>query len=221
MKLPGANFNSSFMLRELDSGTQRGIEHPLAEYTEATRHMARWWVRKSSGSGESMADLCQRLNIFLQQLSDSSAGLRVLLVCHGQVMRAFKALLEGVNVSDGVSSYDSLLDEEVVNCTIKWYTRREGIGNIHRRLWKCTQYVLKGADEVREDTECTTSEVPILFQRMTSDQLLARVESKPQLINTADYIRECGEPQAKRAKTCESDPASERTKALGGRTMTD
>ena len=54
------------------------------------------WVPHGWIVGESMADMCVRLQMFLQQLRDTSSGLRVLVVCHGQVMRAFQALLEVV-----------------------------------------------------------------------------------------------------------------------------
>ena len=94
MNLPESRFNTEFLIREMDSGLQRGYEHPLKEYGDATRPLAAWWVRKGGGSGESMADLCARLHIFLQQLCDTAAGLRVLVVCHGQVLRAFEALLQ-------------------------------------------------------------------------------------------------------------------------------
>ena len=49
--LPETRFHSSGLIRELDSGSQRGICHPLKEYGEATRPLARWWVRKGGGLG--------------------------------------------------------------------------------------------------------------------------------------------------------------------------
>ena len=92
------------LFREIDSARQRGLEHPLKEYNEATAPLARWWVRKS-GAGESYADLCLRLRVFLEQLTVSAAGLRVIIVCHAHVIRAFRALLEDVKSY----KYDELL----------------------------------------------------------------------------------------------------------------
>eukprot|EP00656_Telonema_subtile_P025911 TRINITY_DN2793_c0_g1_i1.p1 TRINITY_DN2793_c0_g1~~TRINITY_DN2793_c0_g1_i1.p1 ORF type:complete len:338 (+),score=74.94 TRINITY_DN2793_c0_g1_i1:136-1149(+) len=188
MDLPESQFHTEFLIRELDSGIQYGVRHPLKQFSDATRPLAKWWVRKASGGGESMADLCGRLKVFLRQLCDTSSGMRVLVVCHGLVIRAFKALLEGVPNSAG---YDTLLDEKIPNCLIKWYTRRDGNGEISSRPLSMTQFALKNPDNI----ECTDAEtddvtVSIEYKALTAQELVRRAELTPQLINNADINAE-------------------------------
>merc|ERR1719356_1113780 len=59
-----------------------------------------WWTPHKGVGGESYADLSHRLQEFLRHLQESAAGLRVLVVCHAHVIRAFSALMEDKKAPD-------------------------------------------------------------------------------------------------------------------------
>lgn len=94
--LPSARWATEIYLRERD----RGI---LANKTHAERHSmhpdemqrkerdAFYW--QPSG-GESIANLCLRVDRVMENLAESCSGLRVIIVCHGGVIKSFRALIE-------------------------------------------------------------------------------------------------------------------------------
>ena len=71
--------------------------------------------------GESMADLCTRIRHFLSTLSECSAGLRVVVVCHYRTIHAFRILLEEIPQE----GYPALLREKMPNGCVWWYSRRD------------------------------------------------------------------------------------------------
>jgi broad specificity phosphatase PhoE len=83
-------------------------------------------------NGESFAELCLRLDRVLQTLHRECSGMRVVIVCHGEVMRAFRVLLERMPQQE---FRDLALSKEkehaVFNCEVFQYTRRDPeTGNI-------------------------------------------------------------------------------------------
>ena len=114
MDIPNAAFTPEILIREMDSGQLKGFPNPNKEqqsWQTNNHQLARFWVRKGYG-GESYADLCLRLRTFLKMLADNATGLRVLVVCHGHVIRAFRTILEGMPATD----FDALLDWSIPNC---------------------------------------------------------------------------------------------------------
>jgi broad specificity phosphatase PhoE len=85
--------------------------------------------------GENMADVCQRIKIVLDTLARECSGKRVIIVCHGHVIRAFRIILERMSLQ---KSNEFLLTQEdwgkIPNCSILHYTRKnpfipENLGN--------------------------------------------------------------------------------------------
>lgn len=76
-------------------------------------------------NGESFAELCLRLDRVLQTLEREYSDKRVILVCHGEVMRAFRVILERMSQQRFKEIYSSKTKEDgVYNCEIFHYTRR-------------------------------------------------------------------------------------------------
>lgn len=197
MVLPESSFQTDFLIREQDNGTQKGQANPLEEYTKATRPLARWWVRKG-GLGESFADMCVRLRLFLDQLRDTAAGLRVVVVCHANVIRGFRALLEDMKATE----YDDVVDWKVPNCHIRWYTRREGKRHIHIRPYKVTAIDMEEAESMnRKDSAAVVTDAIIHRPLLTAAELRVRAEAVPQLLNNKDADQEEGERRHKCQKT--------------------
>ena len=55
-----------------------------------------------------------------------AAGQRVLCVCHGGVIRAFRVLLEQIEAA----RYHELLDWWCPNGHMRWYSLQQGIGKV-------------------------------------------------------------------------------------------
>jgi NAD+ kinase len=87
---------AEFYLRERDLGKFEVM--PMAEreraYADAVRERkidSFYWVPPN---GESLADLCLRIDRVLNTLHRECDGKNVIIVCHGDVMRAFRVRLE-------------------------------------------------------------------------------------------------------------------------------
>lgn len=79
-----------------------------------------------AGGGESIPMLCLRLKAdFLSHLARECSDMRVVVVCHGHVMRALQLELENLGHDDfirlDISEYPK---DKIRNCQILWYTRR-------------------------------------------------------------------------------------------------
>lgn len=69
---------------------------------------------RSAPGGESLANACLRVDRVLTQLRESCSGFRVVLVCHGNIMLAFRIRLERMKQSTfrtllGTSSSDTII----------------------------------------------------------------------------------------------------------------
>merc|ERR1719210_1268363 len=125
MNLPESQFQTSSEIREIQAGTEHGAEDPvgLSQHNASLQGLTSggWWTPHKGVGGESYADLSHRLRSFLHHLQESAAGLRVLVVCHAHVIRAFRALLEDIKAPQ----FEGLIAWKIPNCHIRWYTRRE------------------------------------------------------------------------------------------------
>lgn len=119
--LPNALWNTDIYLRERDRGVlankthqERALLHP-DEMVRKQRNSFYW---QPSG-GESLANLCLRIERVLDNLSQNCGGLKVIIVCHGGVIKSFRALLESERGDLNTKM------NKINNCQIVWYTRRD------------------------------------------------------------------------------------------------
>jgi 2,3-bisphosphoglycerate-dependent phosphoglycerate mutase len=88
-------------IRERDAG--HAYDMTNAEAAEAFPWMEGYW--KTTGpffarppGGESVAQVCERVRLFLDRVGVEHAGERVMVVTHGVALRAFRYLLEGWSI---------------------------------------------------------------------------------------------------------------------------
>lgn len=193
MDLPESNFHTEVLIRERDS-MQKGSIHPAKDYTEKCKELCEgsgWFI--PNAGGESFANVTERLLLFLRHLQDTAAGLRVLVVCHAHVIRAFKAILEDMKAPD----YDDLLNWKIPNCHVRWYTRREVTGNVHARIWKVISLNMEDSlSRDRCDATCEVEDYTIKRQLLNAEQLRSRAMCTPQVLNNEEAEQE-GIPEKK------------------------
>mmetsp|Transcript_45524 Transcript_45524/g.90189 ORF Transcript_45524/g.90189 Transcript_45524/m.90189 type:complete len:286 (+) Transcript_45524:93-950(+) len=186
MDLPESSYRTETLIRELDNATGKrtgeSAGSPMKDLDAKSAHVAgKWWHRPAGG--ENFADLCMRLQMFLETLRVEAAGLRVCIVCHGHVMRGFKALLESYTEPN----FEALLQSENPNCLILWYTRRDALGVVHSRLHRCITIKMEDPNDAqRTDAACKVEEASISRPFFSAADLRARAANIPQILNTAD-----------------------------------
>ena len=131
-------------------------------------------------NGESFADLCLRIDRILHTLHRECSDKRVVLVCHGEVMWAFRVLLERMSQERFKELHDSQNPaDRIYNCDILHYSRR----NPHNGQLE------KHANWMRHirPTDPTASVVvdwtEIKRPRYSNEELLSNLEQYPRLLS--------------------------------------
>ncbi|MFZ2310899.1 MAG: histidine phosphatase family protein [Patescibacteria group bacterium] len=125
--LPEVKWMIDFNLRECDGGLFSVIapsERDL-NYADQQKFYDTQPFLFRPPQGESMADLCQRIKIILDTLARECSGKKVIIVCHGHVIRAFRIILERMSPQRSNELILNKNDQDrVPNCSILHYTRR-------------------------------------------------------------------------------------------------
>jgi NAD+ kinase len=127
LTLPGANWFKTPFLREreageLDSLTEAEKERDFARYMLARRNDSYFW---KPPNGESMVDVCLRLHRFLDTVHRGRSEGSMIVVCHANVMQAFRILLERLSQT----RFNALANspnphDHIHNCQVLHYTRQ-------------------------------------------------------------------------------------------------
>ena len=128
LDVQGARWYRNFYLTERDWGSLESSPEDERElkYAEAMKMRIVEPFFWRPPNGESMAQVCLRLDRVLQTLHRESSDKKVIIVCHGEVMRGFRVLLERMPQQQFAQSYLSSNDEDRIhNCEIMHYTRRD------------------------------------------------------------------------------------------------
>ncbi|MDP2629155.1 MAG: histidine phosphatase family protein [Candidatus Harrisonbacteria bacterium] len=128
LELPRAQWYIEFYLRERDWGAMDNMpdrerhEAFLSEMQRRERDAFYW----APSGGESMADLCQRIDRVLDTLHRECSDKNIIIVCHGEVMWAFRVRLERLT-QEAYRQLDESEDPKnrIHNCQILHYTRRD------------------------------------------------------------------------------------------------
>jgi len=116
---------------------------------------------------------------FLTELEEECAGLRVIVVCHGNIIEGFRLILEGLTQSNWITLRDSSdPHDKIHNCQIFWYSRRDP----HTRRMRSNIKYYKSIcpwDLSKSSNQWHSISPPVF----SNDDLLARVNSIPQLVN--------------------------------------
>jgi NAD+ kinase len=124
----GASWYCEFYLRERDWGKfdVMPIEQRKREYADDMRRRELDRFFWTPPGGESMATLCLRVDRVLNTLHRECAEKRVLIVCHGEVMWAFRVRLERMSQHRYQElDYSNDPFHKIHNCQILHYTRRD------------------------------------------------------------------------------------------------
>ncbi|KAK6588896.1 phosphoglycerate mutase family possible fructose bisphosphate phosphatase [Cryptosporidium xiaoi] len=172
--LPNALWNTDIYLRERDRGVlankthqERALLHP-DEMARKQRNAFYW---QPSG-GESLANLCLRTEKVLDNLSQNCGGLRVIIVCHGGVIKSFRALLERDRGDTNTKM------NKINNCQIVWYTRRDPVRGSIASSYNWVKSICPW------DLSLSSNNWKNIYRpSYTNEDLLQIVSKVPQLVN--------------------------------------
>jgi NAD+ kinase len=126
--LPGASWRLEFYLRERDwgqldiSSRSERIGKFASEFTRRKRDGFFW----APPGGESLANVCLREDRVIQTLHRECSDKNVIVVCHGEVMWAFRVRLERMTYLHYRKLDNSKNPgDKIHNCQIIHYTRRD------------------------------------------------------------------------------------------------
>lgn len=126
LDLPGAEWYCDFNLTERDWGDMDICSEEEREVkfgAELRRRQVEPFFWRPPG-GESFAQLCLRVDRVLDTLHRVGAGKRVIIVCHGEVMRAFQVRLERLSQARFKNLvFSNLPADRIHNCQVTHYTR--------------------------------------------------------------------------------------------------
>ncbi|MBP6856374.1 MAG: histidine phosphatase family protein [Candidatus Pacebacteria bacterium] len=126
--LKNASWYNDFNLRERDGGLFHTITPSKRDesYADQQKFYNTQPFLFRPPQGESIADVCQRVQKVLETLARECGGKNVIIVCHGHVMRTFRIVLERMSL-DKANKYLSGTEEwaRVPNCSIIHYTRED------------------------------------------------------------------------------------------------
>lgn len=137
LNLPGATWRPEFYLRERDYGVfdVMSQENRVSRYHEVLEERERQSLFWTPPNGESVATLCLRVDRMLDTLHRECADGRVIAVCHGKTMWAFRIRLERISLARYEELHRSqALHDHIHTSQILHYTRRDPVtGNLDKR----------------------------------------------------------------------------------------
>jgi len=181
LDMPNANWVVSWDIRELDKGVLGGLSkiERAEQYAQELRRRARDVFFWEPPGGESLANMCLRIDRFLHILEEECSGLRVLVVCHGNIMEGFRLRLESMTQRDYLEwQSDPDPRSKINNCQIFHYTRRNPhTSQIHNSFKWFKSICPWDPDRSYADWRFITRKT------FSSAQLLKQVQEVPQLVN--------------------------------------
>ena len=128
LDLPAAEWYRDMYLRERDWGQLDVITHEerFARWGDELKRRDRDGLYWAPPGGENMANLCLRVDRVIQTLHRECAGKKIVVVCHGEVMWAFRLRLERMTQAKywelDISKNPR---NRIHNCQVLHYTRRD------------------------------------------------------------------------------------------------
>src|SRR5262249_23237848 len=154
------------------------IEQRKREYADDMRRRELDRFFWTPPGGESMATLCLRIDRVLNTLHRECVDKRVLIVCHGEVMWAFRVRLERMS-QHRYQELDYSRDpfDKIHNCQVLHYTRRDPVGGTTAGHLNWVRSVCPGAPTRSGNAWEKSGRV-----RSSNADLLDVVERTPRLI---------------------------------------
>jgi NAD+ kinase len=184
LELPGAEWFRSAYLRERDWGQLDVMSDEERRQLFATELARRdrdgfYWAPPG---GESMASLCLRIDRILSTLHRECSDQRIIVVCHGEVLWAFRVLLERMTQPQyrALDASDDPKDH-LHNGHILHYTRRDPERGTLAPRYEWMRSVCPW-DPKRSRNDWRAIERP----RFTNAALLDEVEKIPRLVDNTE-----------------------------------
>ena len=178
LELPDARWFKTPFLREREAGefdnlTEVEKEQRFAHYMLARRNDAYYW---KPPNGESVVDVCLRVHRFLDTVHRDRCDESMVVVCHANVMQAFRVLLERLSQN----RFNALINSEdprdrIHNCQVLHYTRQNPADPADIRPHPVWVRSVCPWDESRSHNEWAKIE----RSHYTNEELLREAESVP------------------------------------------
>ena len=181
LALPNAQWFSDFYLTERDWGgldvlPQNEQQEKFSEELKRRDIEPFFW---RPPNGETFADLCMRVDRVLHTLRRECEDKRVIIVCHGEVMRAFQIRMERMSQKRFRElTFSENKEDKIFNCQIIHYSRRKnGTGDLSPHMgW--VRFV-----RPTEDTAWTSGWQTIKRPKYSNEELLEIVSRTPPMIH--------------------------------------
>jgi len=184
LNFPNAKWHLDFYLREQDKGIFGGRPYKEREraYEDSLARLKKDTFYVAPPGGESVANCCLRVDRSIHKWQTSYPGQKVIAVCHGNIMTAFRVRMERMSQSQyqEISNSDHPHDK-IHFCQALHYTRRNPetgeIASIPTWMRSICPWNPQLSDNEWE---------VIARPTFTTTQLLAEVNKVPQLVNNSD-----------------------------------
>jgi len=180
--LPGALWQTEFYLRERDAGLLDALatDEQFRRFPEAMQERDRDAFYWRPPGGESLAEVSLRIDRVLDTLRRAHTAERVIIVCHGEVMRAFRVRIERIPQHRYVELHSPAdIRDQIHNCQVFHYTRRDPSDPD-----RIQDYLAWMRSVCPWDPSLSRNAwVPVTRPRYTDGELLALVERTPRLLS--------------------------------------
>jgi NAD+ kinase len=182
LDLPGARWYQDFYLRERDMGpleimseSDKKQKHPEA-YRQYELDPFYW----TPPNGESIAQLCLRIDRVLHTLHRECSEKRVVIVAHGMVMWAFIMRIERLTPGQFLErSQSPNIADHIRNCQIVHYTRRDPQGSFTSPRTEWVRSVCPWAAQDESEPVWRKIQRPTF----TNQQLMEAAEAAPRFVS--------------------------------------
>jgi len=174
-----AEWFSEFFLREQDMGVLAGKSkmERNTEFKSEMERRARDLFYYQPPGGESIATCALRVEKFLSTLKASCSGYRVIVVCHGNILKAIRIRVERMSQQD-FSKFSTDPLYKTYNCQIIWYSRRDPETNRIARDFNWVKTICPW-----DTTKTPTDWIRIKRPVYSNEALLQMVEAVPRLVD--------------------------------------
>lgn len=184
----GPDWYVDYLLREREWGDFEGLswekrQQLLQDKDALLETDPFYWIPPN---GESFAQMTVRLRHLFDTLHRECTDMRVVIVCHGEVMMALRQMLERLPIAKWAQLYQSEDPKDRIhNCQVLHYTRRDpDTGELHNHL-----------DWVRsvcpwDETKSPNEWEKLLRRRFSDEQLLKFVNKTKPLFEGVDQAED-------------------------------
>jgi NAD+ kinase len=180
LDLPKAKWDVEFYLRERDWGVidVYSVEERMIKFAEEMARREKNPFLWAAPGGDNMVDKCLHVDRINSTLHRECSDKKVIIVCHGEVIRAYQVRLQRLTIARFSKLVGSKnVFDKIHNCQILHYTRRNPItGDLADKLYWMRSICPTDLSRSRDEWQ------KIKRRRSTNDDLMCEVNLVTQLI---------------------------------------